>query len=249
MFTYNGIDFGGLVKVQDVRRPILAPQRLTTVSIEGRAGSFYFQKVSDAYEIEIDLTVVADSPTGLRTAVRDIADKLDADEPKPLIILDEPDKYINAVISGDSEFDTIYRIGQGKVKFYAPDPFWYAVNDDIFTYTNQTVNQFNRKGNANSYPIIEITGTSGSGGTYTLTTENTVMKYTGALASGEKLVLDSEALTAYVVKTNGTQVSALNKLDNLDFPVFTKGVNMVKVVAGGGATLTNYKVICNSRWK
>jgi phage-related protein len=75
------------------------------------------------------------------------------------------------------------------------------------------------------------------------------MTYTGALASGETLVLDSEALTAYILKTNGTQVSALNKLDNLDFPVFTKGANTVKVVAGGGATLTSYKVTSNSRWK
>jgi predicted phage tail component-like protein len=249
MFTYNGIDFGGLVHVQDVVRPILAPQKLTTVSIEGRAGSIFVQKVSDSYAVEIEFSMVADSPSGLRDAVRDLADKLDADEPKPLIILDEPDKYINAVLSDDSTLETSFNLAQGKIKFYAPDPFWYAVVDNVFTYTDTNLHNFTRDGNANSYPIIEIKGVSGSGDSFTLTTGNTTMKYTGALTSSQSLLLDSESLTAYIKNSDGTQTSVLNKLDNLDFPVLTKGANSVQVTTGGGATLTNYKVTCNSRWK
>jgi predicted phage tail component-like protein len=252
MFTFNGIDFTNLVQVQDITRPLLAPQKLTTVSIEGRAGSIFFDKVADSYEIEISFSVKANSVAELRTAVRDLADKLDTDEPQQLIINDEIDKYTYAVLSGDSEFSTLYTLGQGKIKFYVTDPFWYAVSDDIFTYTDTNSHTFSRQGNAVSYPTIEITGTSTTG-TYTFTNSgsntNTSMKYTGALASGEKLIIDSENLTAYILKTNGTQVSVLNKLDNLDFPVLSKGNNTVRVLTGGGATLTNYKVTCNSRWK
>ena len=248
MFTYNGIDFSQLVKVQDVRRPILAPQKLSTVSIEGRHGSYFYRKVSDSVTIEIDIAVVADSPNELRTKIRDLAEKLDAEEPKPLIIHDEPDKYINVIISDNTDLEGLYYFGKATIKFFAPDPFWYAVDDDIFEFTTTGVKNFTRKGNADSYPRIEIKGTS-NGGSFTVITDNTTMTFTGTLLQGEKLVLDSDLLTAYIVKTDGSTVSAIKDLDNLDFPVFVKGANSINVVPNGGATLESYKVYCNSRWK
>ena len=247
MFTYNGIDFTNLVKVQDVRRPILAPQRLSTVSIEGRHGSFFYKKTSESLNIEVALTLVASSPTDLRAKVRDIAEKLDAEEPQRLIIHDEPDKYVNAIIADESALETIFRIGQGTVTFFAPDPFWYAVEDDIFEYTVTGLQNFTRKGNTDSYPRIEIKGVN-NGGSITITTDNASMVFNGDLLAGETLVLDSDLLTAYVIKTDGSTVSALQYLDNLDFPVFVKGANSINVTVNG-ATLTSYKVICNSRWK
>ncbi len=249
MFTYNGIDFSQLVKVQDVRRPVLAPQRLSTVSIEGRHGSYFYRKVSDSVTIEIDIAVVANSPTELRKKIRDLAEKLDAEEPKPLIIHDEPDKYINVIISDNTDLEGLYYFGKTTVKFFAPDPFWYAVYDDIFEFTTTGVKNFTRKGNADSYPRIEIKGTS-NGGSFTVITDNTTMTFTGTLLQGEKLVLDSDLLTAYIIKADGSTVSsAIKDLDNINFPVFVKGANSINVVPNGGATLESYKVYCNSRWK
>jgi phage-related protein len=192
--------------------------------------------------------VVASSPAELRTKVRDLAELLDADEPKPLIINDEPDKFINCIISDDSSLETIYRLGQTTIKMFAPDPFWYAVDDDIFNYTSTATQAFNRKGNADSYPTIEIKGTS-AGGAFTLATDNNVLTFTGTLLTGETLVLDSELLTAYILKTDGSKVSAIPNLDSMDFPVLIKGANSIRVSVAGGAVLTSYKITCNSRWK
>lgn len=248
MITYNGNDLSNLITVQDVKRPLLAPQKLSTVSIEGRDGSFYYQKVSESVTIEIELSIKAESPTDLRSKVRELAELIDADEPKPLIVADEPDKYINAIIADESQLETIYRVGQGVITMFAPDPYWYAVEDDIFEYTTTGIKNFTRKGNTISYPTIEIIGTSNASGSFTVVTDNASLKYTGELKQGERLVLDSELLTAYIIQTDGSNKSAIPNLDKLDFPVLVKGANSINVIPSG-ATLTSYKVTCNSRWK
>ena len=75
------------------------------------------------------------------------------------------------------------------------------------------------------------------------------MKFEGVINTGEKLVIDSELLTAYIVKADNSKKSVLNKLDFLDFPVLKKGDNDFTLAIGSGASLTNCKLICNSRWK
>lgn len=245
MITFDGVEINSYATITDVRRPLIAPQRLSTVTIEGRHGSYFYNKVSDSFNIEVDMTLKGESPIGLRNKIRDLIGVLDTSEPKPLVIEDEPDKYINAILADESSLETLFRVGQATVNFYVPDPFYYAIEDDIHSYTTTGVKHFNRKGNTESYPTIEIEGTGG----FRVVTDNADMVYTGGLLSGEKLVIDSELLTAYVIKTNGEQVSALNDLNNLEFPVLVKGANSINVIPQGNAVLNSYKVTSNSRWK
>lgn len=246
MFTFNGIDFSTLVDVQEVERPLIAPQTISTSKSAGVAGARISRKVADDYTIKVSFTLKDKNPTGLRNKIRDIADKLDTDEPARLVFHDEPDKYQMAILSDTSDLEQLGKYGVCTISFYCPDPYAYAISDDIIEFTENT-KEFTRKGTAHSYPTIEITGTN-NGGSITIQSDHQRMTFNGILNEGEILVIDSELLTAKIVGSNGTR-SAIMNLDNLDFIVLYKGTNVVSVTPQGGATVTNTRITCNSRWK
>lgn len=247
MITYNDKAMTAGAKVLDVRRPLLAPQSLNMLSMEMKHGSFFYSKTSGNLPIELDVMILGKDRSEVRDNIRDFAEFINADEPKRLIVHDEPDKYVLAIVSGDTALENFYRLGKGTITMIAPDPFYYAVNDDVVTFSDTNTHTFTRKGNTDSYPIIEIKGTSTSGG-FTVSHGNTSMTYTGKLSAGESLFIDSNLMTAYVLEVGGTKRSAVPFLNNLDFPVLNKGSNSIKVSAKDGAVLEKYTVSCNSRW-
>lgn len=247
MINFNGNDLSSLIRVTDVKRPVLPPSNLTTKSIVGRPGAFLFYKQFGAYTIPVSFMLIEKTQQNLRLKVRELAEKLDTDTTARLIFTDEPDKYINAIVSDESELSEVAAIGSGTIGFFCPDPYWYAVNDDVFEYTSSGAKQFLRKGSAESFPLIEITGTSTSG-TITLTNESASISYAGSLKAGEKLVLDSDLLTAYIEEADGNKIPVLDKLDNLDFLVLNKGTNNL-TISKTNFTLTKLTVSCRSRWK
>ena len=245
MFTFNGIDFSTLVDVQEVDRPLIAPQLISTSTSAGVAGTRVIRKVPQAFNIKVKFTLKESNPRTLRAYIREIADKLDTDKPSPLIFHDEDDKYINAMLSDDSSLEQLAKYGVCTINFYCNDPYWYAISDDIVEFSGDS-KTFTRKGTATSYPVIEITGTNAEG-TITIESDHHRMVFDGTLKAGETLVVDSELLTAKIIGEDTR--SAINNLDKLDFIVLGKGTNTVKVLAEGGATVTHTKITCNSRWK
>lgn len=249
MIIYDGVSFPKEVRVLDIRRSILPSQSLSTLSMEGRDGSIFYGKTSDSIEIEIDVIVTGSNPIELRKNIRDFAYLIDAKEPRPLILPDDPDKYIKTVLSGGTDLDTLYNAGQATLVMFAPDPYFYAINDDVFRI-NETGNfLLERKGNADSYPFIRIEGTSTTG-SFTIATVDNSITYTGPLKAGETLIIDSNLMTAKIVGKNGDTIrSAIPNLGNLDFPVLAPKLNIIALTTHGGAKLTQYTVVSNSRWK
>ncbi|MGG3737247.1 distal tail protein Dit [Aeribacillus pallidus] len=248
MLTYKGNDLSNLIIVNNIGRPILPPQILSTKEIYGRPGAFFFEKRHGPIVLPVEVTLNEKDHTNYRALVRQLAVYLDSDEPGPMIFSDEPDKFINGILMDESALDEIATMGRGELQFYCPDPYWYAVNDDVMSWSNPGTYTLDRQGTANSNPLIEIQGTNSSG-SIELTTDNTTIKFTGTLLSGETLVLDSEYITAYIVKTDGTQVSAIHDIDNINFPVLVPGANQLTISVNGGATVTQFKVTARSRWK
>lgn len=249
MFTFNGIDFSTKnIKVSEIKRPLIAPQKISTTSIEGKAGEIFNRKVSDIFNVDVDFYLFGATPMELIADIRELAGDLDSQVPAKLIFKDEPDKYVMAIVES-TEIEKRGRHAIISISFRCSDPYWYAIQDDIFDYETVGAKAVVRKGNAESYPIIEIKGTSSTSGKFGIGANGSMLNYTGSLTAGETLVIDSERLTAYTRNANGVVSSALSKLDVLDFPVLTKGDNNFVLSATNGANLTTCKLICNSRWK
>lgn len=251
MITFNGTDLSPYLEVNDIKRPILPDQELTTLSIPGRQGTFLFYKQKGALIIPVDVTIKGKTRADLRQKIRDVADILDTDEEltAQTIFHDEPDKYVMAAVDGATELNEIYKTGQGTLNFYCPDPYYYALSDDVFVYSAHGDYSFTRKGTAPSYPLIKIEGTNSRGSITISSNGINTLTFDGELKTGEVLVLDSDLITAYIEKTTGEKVSVMQHLDTLDFPVLKKGENTFSVSVDGGATVTSINVKCNSRWK
>lgn len=247
MITFNGIDLSNDIRVTSVERPILPPSLLTTSTIVGKPGDFIFYKQAGSYSIPVGFMLIEKKLTTLRQKTRELAEKLDTDEPAPLIFSDEPDKYINAIVQDDTFLSEVGAVGSGTINFFCPDPYWYAVEDDIITRTSPGVLEFIRKGTAPSFPLIEIKGLNS--GSISVETKDAKMTFNGDLKEGETLFLDTDLITAYVVNSSGISRSVMHQLDNLDFPVLHKGTNFLSIIANSGTTISNIKITCRSRWK
>jgi len=232
------------------RFALLPATRDRFLIVAGRHGHWDLGFEYDGPVIELEVAVQAASEAELRSRARDIAAWLDpAKGERPLILDTEPDKYYKARYAGAVVVEPVAAgLGRATLPFRASDPFAYAVDDDVCIYTGPGSYQFVRKGTAPSYPRFEIQGSSPGSGGYTITLNGKSIRYTGPLAAGETLVIDADTVTAYILKPDGLQRSAIDKLDTLDMPVAQPGTNSLSLTVGGAATISQVTVTCRSRW-
>lgn len=230
--------------------PLQPGTRDRYLAVPGRHGDWDLGFDLEGLVIELEVAVLAASEAELRSRVRDIAAWLDpAKGERPLILDAEPDKYYKARYAGSVAVEPVaVGLGRATLPFRASDPFAYAVQDDVFTYSGPGSYQFTRKGTAPSHPRFEIQGTSPAGGSYTITLNGKTVRCSGPLAAGETLVIDADTVTAFILKPGGLQESAIDKLDTLDIPLAQPGTNSLSLAVQGSAIISKVTVTCRSRW-
>lgn len=253
MFTFNGIDFSKHIRgIVDIQRPLMAPQKIATTSIEGKAEEMFHRKTSATYNVDITFIISANSRIELLSKFRKIAGMLDTEAPAKLIFHDEPDKYVKVIYEdSDIEYRANKRHADVTISFKVLDPYWYAITDDTETYFSSGVKPVVRQGNAESYPLIKIRSDVAVTGKMSIGANGSLMTYEGSLGANEWLVFDSALLTAYILATDGaTKKSILNRLDVLDFPILAKGDNDFTVTMPASVIgKFRCEIYCNSRWK
>lgn len=153
-FTYDGVDFSELLTVNDIRGRGIAPSEVDTSSARGRRGGRFRGKRYLTRIIEMDVTLVSRSLTGLREDTDRLAGLLDKEEPSPLVFSDEPTKTYYAILTGEPIEDAFKTVEQFTLTFLCPDPLKYSPEsiDDITGETPFTVG-----GTAPARPITEVT--------------------------------------------------------------------------------------------
>lgn len=250
-FTFAGIhsDQYGL-KVTEIKRSISPPISTKTVKVPGKVGVYDMGIEVDELQIPIDILLMGRNLSEIRELVRNMAAWLrNNDQLGKLIIDDEPDKFYLVRMVDQTELEEVAFTGRGTITFSASDPWAYAIEDDYFTSTLNTLS-FQRKGTALSQPLIEVVGeSSGIGNGFEIGLNDHQMKYIGTLGVGESLVIDSYHKTAYVKKIDGTHKSALNELDRLVFPSALPNVeNILTVSPVGTAVYSSVSIQCRSCW-
>lgn len=247
-FNYDNFDFSPYLIVNGVDRALLPPQTLYTTPITGRPGVYYFEKQSDPVVLPVRITLIEQTISNYLSRKRFLAGKLNKREPKRLVFSDEPDKFIEGILHGSTDLEEIASSGKGTLNFFCPDPYFYAVEDEIHTFNSAgSYTVVRNKGNTESLPLIEIRGTN-SLGEITLQTSNSKIKFNGKLTSSDVLVFDSKFITSFIVNSSGSKKSANNYIDSMVFPYFDIGSNDVKVTVSGGASISEIKIYSRSRW-
>lgn len=174
---------------------------------------------------------------------------------KQLVFDDVPDRYFMARLyeKVDCERLLIRSAGSFDLKFFCPDPFAYAMEDEEFIISAVGTHTVTRaKGNLISNPVYRIKGviTSGVSNYITITTNGSLLKIVNAtLAALETLVVDTDMMTAWVEDTNGNVLrNGLPYLSELNFPTLSVGNNTITVTANN-ATFTRLEIEAKSRWR
>ncbi|WP_044639732.1 distal tail protein Dit [Risungbinella massiliensis] len=155
---FNEIDVPAFVLVNDLKVSILPTIRPDLLKIKGRSGSYDFGFNIEERMIEIDVTIEAATRLELRQHIRELAQWLYYDDAKPLVILDEPDKYYLAKVSGDTDLSEMITIGQGSISFVCSDPFLYGEEKVVpFSPVDTEPVTVSNTGGMEAFPKFEFT--------------------------------------------------------------------------------------------
>lgn len=257
-FTYNdtsSTDMG--LKARLTSWQVCGNLRNYTASIPGKSGVADFGADFDYREINVSCGIAPRKNfKSLVAVLDDISLWLDPTGGlKQLVLDDVPDRYFMTRLYEKVDFERLLVRSAGgfDLKFFCPDPFAYAVEDEEFTISTTGSHTVTRaKGNIESHPVYRVKGTitSGVSNYITISTNGDELKIVNAaLASDETLVVDADMMTAYVENESGIILrNGLPYLSELNFPALAVGDNTISVAANN-ATFTSLEIQAKSRWR
>jgi predicted phage tail component-like protein len=142
--------------IQNIQRSILPPREISLLTVPARHGAYFTGARYGVRKIDINLTVVADTPTSYMETLRFLAFCMDIEEPSELIISDEDDKHYFAILSGDTDMvNSLMTVGEGTLSFLCPDPFAYANESKVITPVNRLFT-FHNEGTTTTFPKFTV---------------------------------------------------------------------------------------------
>ena len=221
----NSNDIKGLL-ISDLA-PISKPKmRTMTTEIDGRDGDIveYLGYKSYVKTISIGLTKNCD--------IDEIIEYFNGSG--NLVLSNEPDKYYNAQIIENIDYNILINFKKANVKFYV-QPFKYKLNEEKIdvSISEQTQLEVVNVGLESSKPIFTLFG---SGELHFYLNSIEIFKYT--FDDDEKVIIDSEKEEAYL---NGV-LKNRNMLG--EFPLLKSGENVITWTG----MLTRIIVEPRSRW-
>lgn len=131
MFVFDGKSARDLIdRFSKIRRRILPPMNNHLVSIPGSDGVYDYGFDYEGLLIEVDIMILGNGPTELRSRVRDLAEWLGQKETKELVFEDEPNMTYFARLSDSTDLEEVIHTGKGTLTFLCPKPFAYGPEKD-----------------------------------------------------------------------------------------------------------------------
>ncbi len=254
-FTYNDIhskDMG--IRARLTSWQISGRLRNFTATVPGKYGVADFGADLDYREIPVSCNIFPRHTfSELVKTLDDISEWLDPTQGlRQLIFDDVPDRYFMARLNDAMDCERLIRAaGSFDLRFFCPDPFAYALEDETFTVTEEGSHTIRReKGNAESLPIYRITGSISGSGSITISTNGSALRITNTrLSENEVLVIDTDKMTAWIENSGGATLrNGLPCLEELNFPSLVSGTNTIAVTLDN-AKLTEIKIQARSRWR
>lgn len=161
--VYNGFDFGPYLRVNP-HRSIVPPVTVECDEVPGGRG----ERFRSARLGKLTITVDAELRVARGKTVEELrhmlASKLYSASPAPLSLPDDPHRYHLAVLSGESELDTLWETGEAQLTFVAPDPASYGMGGACALDRAASVRP---GGTVETAPTIRVVPEAGDG--YTVT--------------------------------------------------------------------------------
>jgi len=255
-FVFNGISS----KDKDITARLTSWQALSAlrnsfVFVPSRAGKIDFGGTAAEKIIMFKCNIFPQSDfSSLISVLDDVAKWLNPDNGLcELMLNDVPDRYFMSRLQEAVDCERLVRSsGAFDLNFICPDPFGYALADEVFTLSSTGIYSINRlKGNTASEPVYFLKGViSSSTSSYvSIITNDVELRIICELNVGEILIIDSSKVTAKIVNAQGVITkNGLPCLQELYFPVLQTGTNVISITTNS-ATFTELKIQAMSRWR
>lgn len=249
MFSIDGVsDFDlGITALSGFSPRGLPDTREKTMEIPGRDGIWDFGADLSVRTFEIPCAIVAETRETMQATIRKIAGSLIDRRGKPktlkLVFDWDPDVTYYVRYSGSMAITDLLNLmaGSFSLSLKATDPYGYG--PDVSTEKGITTSgdsiTVNNAGNVEILPTITV---KNEGSNTILGFNINSLYYSGSLAPGDSVVINSKNFT--LVK-NGE-----NDLKNMsgDFPSLNVGEDLIIYSDSGSSRTVNVKIDYNLRW-
>lgn len=251
-FTFDGISSRkfGIDTRMDIENRI--PEiRNSTSQIAGHHGVFDFGQSISERKIEIACLIIpGQTPAGLLKLKDDIVAWLNPDKGLCKLVLDgEKDRKYYARLEDGISFERIVRTtGTFTLKFFCPDPFAYAIDDEEYELV-ESGNIKRHTGNVESHPEYIVSGVLETDeDTLTFSVNGEAVTLHGPINEGQTVYIDTENMTAKLVDEDGVESNALGLMEELNFPYLPVGDNTVTFGCSENGTFDTLRIKARSRW-
>ncbi len=186
--SFNGITKDYVQVVSGSNRKPWAPVERDYQEVPNRPGAYMRKKrKTKPRPLPIPVLIKAKDIPDLQKLKENFAAWLVHDDPKPLILDDEPDRTYYAVVDGSFDPDELVNFGQGVIPFICPDPYKYGSEKTVTLGTGS----INNEGTVESPLIFNVTFTAAAS-EYKITHQESggFIRVIWNFVAGDKLVID-----------------------------------------------------------
>jgi len=236
-FKFNGVhsDTYGL-KVKNYQKPILPPVSVSFYDVPYTAGGYQFNHKLQTKDIVVSVYFQETSDANFEAKVRQLASWLYSITPKQLILDEEPSKYYNVILNGESGLEQLLYMGSAELTFTCSDPFAYKTTQDTTTWATGTNTNTISNDGTDTFPVLSFTAWA-TAITLKNTTTGKLLSLSG-LTVGDVLSVDN---SRGIITKNSKQTNANLSMDSEFFPLVS-GNNQLDCGATTHNTITiNYR--------
>ena len=226
--VYDGVNLSDIFEVHDISIPMLPPIEAVVQEMAGRPGAYFQSRKVQTREITMKLGLNAGSrcPIDIYHAWRERAGMLAKTEPRKLQL--KEDRYIWAMLTGESGIENLGYRGVAELTFSCFDPFFYGA--EHIEPLSAGTNAVRIEGGVAAFPVFTVTP---SGSSVTVQNADTGEKAkVDGLTSGTAVTID---MAAYRCTVNGHYKAC--DITVTDFWPLDPGDASI-AVTGGSGTMT-----------
>ncbi len=247
--------FTGLY-IRTMRRRMLGELRDVRVVMPGRDGAWLFNERRGVRLITAECTLV-EGPDTRHDEIVAVADWLDRQGERELIISDQPDRFWLASLAADPDPEEWRSLGKFTLEWAAqPYAFAVATSSQAVTATGAAsgidADSFTIPDDVQAYPEVEIRPLNGTLTAFNLTILGTSLTWEGLITSGNRETISSISYTVVSGASVDTDLVGIYNVANLDmayvdgeFPLLQPGLNSWSFNWDGTAT----NIAITIRWR
>ena len=151
---YNNIRLNDYCNIIDVSKTILPNRKNNSKNIASMNGSYYTGFEYGERIISVKIYIPSEDNIDYNNKIRELSNILNVDKPKKMIINDDPDKYVYAVINGDTELSKKAMVGSATLEFICHDPIIYSDKWVTFSPNERGIVTLKNDSTYKTYPNI-----------------------------------------------------------------------------------------------